>query len=151
LTFPAFRTNLGIEVIVSKSLLVAAMLFVAPAPAIAAAASDDCAVLDVAFRQARTEFPALKNRQFGGGLCTYRTNEFKCAWGFPTDRYGDADDQIGRLQRCTAAQPHAQLLKKGRGETVYQIDPDTKVLIRGPEPYEGDWAIQLKIVTTADW
>jgi len=136
---------------VSKSSLIAAVLLLSPAPVIAAAASDDCAVLDLAFRQARTEFPALKSKQFGGGLCTYRTNEFKCEWGFPTDRYGDAQDQIGRLQRCAAAEPHAQLVEKGRQQTIYQLDPDTKVLIRGPDPYEGDWAIQLKIMTTADW
>lgn len=113
--------------------------------------SDDCSVLDWAFREARTEFPALKNRQFGGALCTYGRNEFKCEWGFPTDRYGDAQLQIERLERCTAAQPNAKLIVKSRDQAVFQLDPDTKVLIRGPDPYNGDWAIQLKFTTTASW
>lgn len=112
---------------------------------------DDCTVLDWAFRTARTEFPALKNRQFGGALCTYRKNEFKCEWGFPSDRYGDAQIQMDRLERCTAAQPNAKLLEKSRQQAVFQLDPDTKALIRGPDAYDGDWAIQLKLMSTAEW
>lgn len=132
-------------------LLILALLPFATSASAIPSPSDDCSVLDWAFREARTEFPALKNRQFGGALCTYRKNEFRCEWGFPTDRYGDAEMQIARLERCTAAQPNAKLLEKGGHEAVFQIDPDTKVLIRGPEPYNGDWAIQLKFTTTANW
>jgi hypothetical protein len=137
----------------NKTPLLSMLLFLPIATSASAvpAPSDDCSVLDWAFREARTEFPALKNRQFGGALCTYRTNEFKCEWGFPTDRYGDAQTQIERLERCTAAQPNAKLVEKGHQQAVFQIDPDTKVLIRGPDPYDGDWAIQLKFTSTANW
>ena len=135
----------------SKFLLIAGVLFILPAPLLAGSPNDDCAVLDLAFRQARTEFPALKNRQFGGALCRYRTKEFTCEWGFPTDRYGDAETQIGRLERCTAAQPNARLVEKKAHQATFQIDPDTQVRIAGPQPYSGDWAIELKITTAADW
>lgn len=135
----------------SKLILIAGALLVVPSPVLAAAADDDCAVLDLAFRQARTEFPALKNRQFGGAQCRYGKKDFTCAWGFPTDRYGDAETQIDRLERCTAAQPNAQLVEKKSHRATFQIDPDTTVRIQGPVPYSGDWAIELKITTTADW
>jgi hypothetical protein len=145
------RIHLRSEVIVSKLLLIAGALFIVPGPLLAASSGDDCAVLDIAFRQARTEFPTLKNRQFGGALCRYKSKEFTCEWGFPTDRYGDAETQIGRLERCTAAQPNAQLVEKKSHGATFQIDPDTRVRIQGPVPYSGDWAIELKITTTADW
>jgi hypothetical protein len=115
------------------------------------AASDDCAVLDLMLRQARTEFPTLRTKGFGGARCKYRTKEFKCEWPFSTDRYGEAETQIDRLERCTAAQHDAKLLEKKKHQAVFQIDPDTKVLIRGPDPYEGLWTIELKVTTTADW
>jgi hypothetical protein len=128
-----------------------ALLLVGTSTSAATKVSDDCAVLDLAFRQARTEFPALKNRQFGGALCSYRKNEFTCEWRFTSDGYGDALTQIDRLERCTAAEPNAALLEKKHQHATFQIDPDTKVLIGGPDADNGDWAIQLKITTTADW
>ena len=135
----------------SKSSLIAAALAVVPAPIFAGGPHDDCAVLNFAFRQAKTEFPALKNKQFGGARCRYRQVQFSCEWGFSSDKFAEAQDQISRLERCIAAQPRAALLEKKRSQAMYQLDPDTKVLIRGPDANAGDWAIQLQITTSAKW
>jgi hypothetical protein len=128
----------------------AVLLMSTPASA-AAGPSDDCAVLDQLLRTARTEFNALKDKGFGGASCDYRSHEFKCAWGFSTDKYVEAQTQLDRLQRCIAAQPDARLLEKKRGEASFQVNPETTVLVRGPDSNAGTWKIQLKVTTTADW
>ena len=137
---------------ISKSLWLPALgLFLLAAPASAmASADDDCTVLDQLLHQARTEFPTLANRQLGGAVCKYRKNEFTCTWRVATDRYGEAQTQIERLERCTAAQPHAALLERKHGKATFQIDDVTKVLVQGPLPADGDWGIQLKITTNDD-
>ena len=117
----------------------------------AAVPPDDCAVLDQALREARTDFPALKRKSFGGARCFYSRQEYKCAWVISTDRYGDAEGQVERLNRCTAAQPGAERLQAKRGETAFRINPETAVFIRGPDGDSGHWKIQLKITTTLDW
>ena len=134
--------------------LAAALVVVASAAtsaAHAASSSPDCVVLDQALREARTEFASLARKGFGGASCHYQKHEFKCAWVFSTDKYGEAETQVERLNRCTAAQPGAEPLPAKRRESAFQINSETAVFIRGPEPESGLWKIQLKIRTTADW
>jgi hypothetical protein len=111
----------------------------------------DCAVLDQLYREARTDFTALKRKALGGALCSYATHEYECAWSFSTDRYGEAEDQIDRLARCTAAQAGATPLPANRREKAFQINPETSVIIRGPDSNGGNWKIQLKVKTSSDW
>ena len=113
--------------------------------------SEDCAVMDQLVRTARSDFNALDGQSFSGALCAYRSHEFKCAWGFSSDRYAEAAGQAERLQRCMAALPRVTALGKKRGEAAFQVNPETKVAIRGPDANDGNWKILLKIVTTADW
>lgn len=117
----------------------------------AASETEDCAVLDQLVRTARSDFTALDGQSFSGALCAYRSHEFKCAWGFSSDRYAEAASQAERLRRCTAAVPRVTLLKEKRGETAFQVNPEASVAIRGPDANDGNWKILLKIVTTADW
>lgn len=117
----------------------------------AAATAEDCGVLDELYRTAKTEFTALKDKQYGGGLCKYRAKEFTCLWGFGTDHYGDAQDQLARLQRCTAAMANVQQLTKKKSLATFQLNPETQALMRGPDPENGHWTIQLKVTTTSDW
>ena len=129
-----------------------ALLLLGAASAAPAARPDaDCAVLDLAYREARTDFPALKSKGFGGARCFYSKREYRCAWTFSTDRYGDAEGQVERLNRCTAAQPGAAPLAAPRRESAFQINPETAVFIRGPDADSGHWKIQLKITTTENW
>ena len=139
------------ELTMAKYRLIAAVFSVLSVPTLAGSPADDCTVLEAAFRQARTEFPALKNKQFGGALCRYKKYEFTCEWGFSSDKFGEAEDQIARLERCTAAQPKATLLEKKHQKATFELNPETKVIIRGPDPNAGDWAIQLKIISSANW
>lgn len=128
-----------------------ALLLASASAAPAVTPSDDCAVLDELLSKARTDFTALKWKRFGGAHCAYEEHEFNCEWTFSTDRYGDAETQIERLERCTAAQPDAEPLTATRDEATFQIDPETSVVIRGPDPDSGYWKLKLKILTTADW
>ena len=137
--------------IARRPLLGLLALAVAGAAGAAPPAIGDCAVLDLALREARTDFPALKRKGFGGARCFYSSREYKCAWAFSTDRYGDAEGQVERLNRCTAAQPGAERLQAKHGETAFQINPETAVFIRGPDGDAGYWMIRLKITTTEDW
>ncbi len=127
-----------------------ALLLVSTPAAPAPDSSGECAVLDQILREARTDFAALKGKHFGA-RCFYAKHEFKCEWSFSTDKYGEAETQLERLERCTAAQPHAEPLTAKRGEAAFQINPETSVVMRGPNPDSGLWKIQLKITTTADW
>ena len=137
--------------IARRSLLGLALFAVAGSAGAAPGASADCAVLDLALREARTDFRALKRKAFGAARCFYSSREYKCVWAISTDRYGDAEGQVERLNRCTAAQPGAARLQAKRGETAFQLNPETAVFIRGPDGDAGYWKIQLKITTTEDW
>lgn len=126
------------------------LLLAAPANA-AGTARDECAAMDYLLAQARTEFPKLAHKRLNFGRCSLVKQEFKCAWGFSSDRFGDAQDEAAKLAECTAAQPGAKPLKGKRGETRFQINPETSVSIRGPEPNQGNWKLTVLIVSTAEW
>jgi hypothetical protein len=128
-----------------------ALSFLGTSAYAAAAANEDCGVLDELYRTARTDFPALKDKQYGGGVCKYRSKDFTCQWGFGTDHYGDAQDQLKRLRVCTAAQPDVQQLTDKKSQATFQLNPETQALMRGPDPQNGHWIIQLKLTTTSDW
>ena len=98
-----------------------------------------------------TDFPALKDRNPGGARCRYRAGEFKCVFAVGTDLYDQAQTERERLERCTAAQPNAELVTRKRSETVFQVNPETRMAIRGPDPEDGHWTVQFKITTSADW
>jgi hypothetical protein len=129
---------------------VSALLFCGPAMA-GAPPADQCAALNYLLAQARTDFPALSDTKFSGGSCSMARQQFKCRWGFPGDRFTAAKTQGERLADCTAAQPGAKPLGEKRGEVGYQVNPETSVYLRGPTMDSGEWALMLRIVTTADW
>lgn len=137
-------TRKAVLLLIPPSLVLAAAAPVAPA-------GGDCAVLDQLLADAKTDFPSLKSKGFGGARCSYRSQEYKCAFYFSTDRFAEAETQKDRLERCTAALPHTQKLSSKRDQAGFQINPETSVFIRGPDPASGYWTIELKINTTADW
>jgi hypothetical protein len=121
-------------------------------PAIAAdAANDKCAALNYLFAQARTEFPELARARLSPGVCSMMRQEFKCRWGFAGDRFVSAQEQASRLTECAAAASGAEPIKGKKGEVAYQLNPETSVFIRGPEMDAGEWALTLRITSTADW
>jgi hypothetical protein len=130
---------------------IAFLLASTSAPPAPPSGEDECAVLDQLYRDARTDFTVLKTKSFGGAFCFYASHEYRCEWSFSTDRYGDAEGQIDRLERCTAAQPQAKPLPAVHRQAAYQINPETSVIIRGPDPNAGYWKIELKVKTSADW
>lgn len=122
------------------------------APAVAAGtAQDQCGAMNHLLAQARSEFPELANKKLNPARCTMAKQEFKCVWGFSSDRFIAATEQAARLAECTAAQPGAKPLDGKRGEVRVQLNPETSVSIRGPEANSGDWKLTLRIVSTADW
>lgn len=127
-----------------------ALLLGAPAGA-ASPVQDECAAMDYLLAQARTEFPKLAQKQLNFGRCSLVKQEFKCAWGFSSDRFAEAQDEAAKLAQCTAAQPGVKPLKGKRGETRFEINPETSVSIRGPEPNYGNWKLTVVIVSTAEW
>ena len=134
----------------ATALFVTALVFAAPAAA-ASDSADKCAALNYLFAQARTEFPELASAKLSPGTCSLARQEFECRWGFAGDRYIAAEEQASRLTDCAAAASHSKPIKGKRGETAYQLNPETSVFIRGPEMDSGDWALTLRIVSTADW
>lgn len=128
-----------------------AVLALAPPPATAAGAPADCAALDDLLREAKTDFPALRDRRFDRAKCVQRGKAFRCDWSFPTDTFAAAEGQAERLKTCISVQQSAEPLPARRGETAFQVNPETSVLVRGPELDSGSWAIRLQIRTTADW
>jgi hypothetical protein len=127
-----------------------ALLLAAPADA-AGTAPDQCAAMNYLLAQARSEFPELAKTKLNPARCTMAKQEFKCVWGFSSDRFVAATEQASRLAECTAAQPGAQPLEGKRGEVRVQLNPETSVSIRGPEANSGDWKLTLRIISTAEW
>ena len=111
----------------------------------------ECAAMDYILAQARTEFPSLAQKRLNSGRCSLVKQEFKCAWGFSSDRFVDAQDEAAKLSRCAAGQPGAKPLKGKRGEVGYQINPETSVFIGRPAADDGNWKLSVRIVSTADW
>ena len=107
--------------------------------------------MDYLLAQARTEFPQLAQKRLNFGRCSMVKLEFKCSWGFSSDRFADAQDQAAKLAQCTAAQPGVKPLEGKRGERRFQINPETSVSIRGPESDQGNWKLTVVIVSTAEW
>lgn len=128
-----------------------ALLFVSTSAGGAPAIGGDCAALDQLLRQAGTEFPALRQKSFERAKCSQRRTTFNCEWSFPGDTYAAAETQAARLTRCTAAQPNARPLWAKHDEAGFQINPETAVLIEGPELDSGSWKIRLQITNTSDW
>ena len=96
-------------------------------------------------RQARTDFPSLRERKMDPGRCAFRASEFRCAWHFPGDKFDESDTQAKRLVGCVAAYPAAQPLK-GKGDvSAFAVDPDLTVLIPKPELDGDGWNVQLTI------
>ena len=116
-----------------------------------AVAQDQCAEMNYLLAQARSEFPELANKKLNPARCTMAKQEFKCVWGFSSDKFVDATEQAARLAECTVAQPGAQPLDGKRGEVRVQLNPETSVSIRGPESSSGDWKLTLRIISTAEW
>lgn len=130
----------------------AAGLSLGGVPAAAAQDSaDSCGALNYMLAQAKTEFPALKNSKVNAGQCSLVRREFRCQWGFPSDRFDAAKQQGARLMQCIAAQRGATALKPQRDEAGFQLNPDTTVHLRGPVLDSGEWMLTLRIDTTADW
>ena len=116
-----------------------------------AVAQDQCAAMNYLLAQARSEFPELANKKLNPARCTMAKQEFKCVWGFSSDKFVDATELAARLAECTVAQPGAQPLDGKRGEVRVQLNPETSVSIRGPESSSGDWKLTLRIISTAEW
>jgi hypothetical protein len=114
-------------------------------------AADECAAMNYLLAQARTEFPALERTRFDRAKCSLVRQEFRCEWGFPGDMFTAAEEQGARLKRCAAGHAGATQSTEKRGETAFQINPETSVYLRGPEMRSGEWTIRLRIVSTADW
>lgn len=132
---------------------VALLAFVLLASPVAAAGTNEqkCAALEHLFSVGRTEFPQLARENLRPGTCSLVRDQFKCRWGFAADKFASAQEQASRLTECTAAVPTAERIKSKHGETGYQLDSDTSVFVRGPEMDSGEWAITLRIVSSADW
>ena len=126
----------------------AGALLMATAAQAAQSSTDQCSVIDYMLAQARTDFPALQRSKIGGG-CSAVRQEYKCAWGFPGDRYDAAKQQAARLTQCIAATHGVQPLKSKRDEAGFQLNPETSVYVLGPFMDSGDWLLTLKIVSTA--
>jgi hypothetical protein len=131
-------------------ILFGALLIGTPAAA-ADTATDKCAALNYLFAQARTEFPELAHAKLAPGTCSLVRQEFKCRWGFAGDRYVAAQEQASRLNQCAAAASRAAAVKAKGGEVAYQLNPETSVFIQGPQMDAGEWALTLRIVSSADW
>lgn len=97
-------------------------------------------------QQARIDFDNIRGRQILKGRCSSRGNEFACGWAFPGDRYGFAEEQTDRLEKCVAAYPTAQKLAGKRGSALYSVEPDVIVTIPSPEiDGDGNWAVGFRI------
>ena len=133
-------------------LAAAAVAISLPAPLLPATpAAEECAAMNYLLAQARTEFPALKRTRFDRAKCSLVRQEFRCEWGFTGDMFTAAEEQGARLKRCAAGQPGARESGEKRGETEFQINPETSVYLRGPEMRSGEWTLRLRIVSSAEW
>lgn len=119
------------------------VLMAAPA---AAQGKPDCAVMDYILKQARTDFPSLRQKRMSPGSCYFKGSEYGCAWAFPGDAFDMSDAQADRLKQCIAAHPTAQPIKGKRGSTAFTIDPDLTVSVLAPEiDNNGNWTVRLLI------
>lgn len=111
----------------------------------AAAQSADCAATDLLLRQARTDFPALRQKKMAPGKCSFRDSEYKCEWTFTGDAFAVSDAEAAKLTQCIAAHPSAQQTGAKGGGKAFSLDPDLTVLVRGPEVDEDGWKVSLRI------
>ena len=127
--------------------ITATMLASAAAATPAPVPAPECAVMDSLLRQARTDFPSLRQRKVEPGQCSLRNSEFKCAWEFAGDRFDESDAQAARLVRCVAAYPTTQRVKAKGKDAAFAVDPDLTVLIPAPELGSDGWTVTLVIRT----
>jgi hypothetical protein len=113
--------------------------------AAAASAGEDCAAMVSLLRQARTDFPSLREKKMDPGKCSFRASEYKCAWHFPGDKFDASDTQASRLVDCVAAYPASQRMKVRGREAAFAVDPDLTILIPAPELDDDGWNVTLTI------
>lgn len=113
--------------------------------ATASSISEDCAPVADLLRQARTDFPSLRQKKMDPGKCSFRQSEYRCAWHFPGDAFDASDAQTTKLVECVAANAAAQRTKiKGR-DAAFSVDPDLTVLIPAPQLDGDGWNVLLTI------
>src|SRR5437762_13739759 len=126
-------------------LLAVASVLTCSSAGAAADSVEDCAAMSSLLRQARTDFPSLRQKKMEPGKCSFREAEYRCAWHFPGDAFDKSDAQAARLVRCVAAYPTAQPAKTRRGESAFAVDPDLTVLVPRPELDADGWNVVLTI------
>lgn len=121
------------------------------ASAEAAAPAKDCEVMAYLIQQARIDFDTIRGKQISKGRCSSRGKDFACAWAFPGDGYGFAEEETDRLKKCVAAYPTAQKVAGKAGATLFSVEPDVLVTIPAPEiDSNGNWAVGFKIGQVED-
>ena len=116
------------------------------APVTAAAPAKDCEVMAYLIQQARIDFETIRHQQFSKGKCSSRGDDFACAWAFPGNGYGFAEEEVDRLNKCVAAYPTAQKAAGKRGATQFTVEPDVIVTIPAPEiDGNGNWSVGFRI------
>ena len=102
-------------------------------------------------QQARIDFDTIRGKHISKGRCSSRGKDFACAWAFPGDGYGFAEEETDRLKKCVAAYPTAQKVAGKRGATLFSVEPDLLVTIPAPEiDSNGNWAVGFKIGQVED-
>lgn len=115
----------------------------------AAPAQQACAALDALLHQAETDFVSLRQKKLQPGKCSFRSNEFKCEWAFPSDAFAVAEAQSAQLAQCVAQRRAYKQVSAKRGETAFLLEPDLSVVVGHPEGDLGDWKVKLRIVSSA--
>lgn len=108
----------------------------------------DCAAMANLIRQARTDFPSLRQTKMPAGKCAFRDTEYRCDWAFPGDTFSVSNAEAARLVHCVSIAPTAQAGKRKYGENAFSVDPDLTVLVRLPELDDGNWKVQLRILSS---
>lgn len=135
---------------VRHALTGALVVLVAAAPASSpAAVRAPCKPLAKLLSEARADFGSLRQKKFDRAACSHRRSEFKCRWGFPGDAYAAAEAETAKLTRCMSELPGASPREAKRSQTAFEVEPNMSVVIGGPELDSGEWAVELKIVSTA--
>lgn len=97
-------------------------------------------------QQARVDVASLKGQQVSKGRCASRGSEYGCAWAFPGDGYGYAEEEAARLNRCVGAFPTAQKVAGKRGSSTYTVEPDVTITVPAPEiDNNGNWVVSFKL------
>ena len=115
-------------------------------PAGATTPAKDCEVMAFLIQQARIDIESIRGKQIAKGRCSSRGKQLACAWAFPGDGYGYAEEETDRLKKCVAAYPTAQKVAGKKGATLFTVEPDVLVTIPAPEiDGNGNWAVGFRI------